>query len=146
MATYTATLNLSDSGNTFSSSTSSPLKINGETYTKAFSKIADIASGASITHTIPFDAEFIMIRATSGTIFTLPYDSNIALNGGTTPTLTAFLEANGFKLSAVAGDMGAKGWFMYSCTVSPTGGRAIDSIYIQEGAAAAATYEIIAYA
>jgi len=140
MATYTATLNLSDSGNTFSSSTSSPLKITAETYTQAFSKIADIANNATITHTIPFNAEFVMIRATSGTVFVSMYDSGA-------PQVDPALSAAGFKLSGVAGDMGAKGWLMYACTVSPTTARAIDRIYIQNDASgASASYEIIAYA
>lgn len=137
MATYTATLNLSDSGNTFSSSTSSPLKITAETYTQAFSKIADITNGANITHTIPFEAEFIMIRATSGTVFATLYDSgNVPVD----------LAESSFKLSGVAGDMGAKGWLMYACTVSPTTTQAIDRVYVANSSGSTATYEIIAYA
>jgi len=148
MATYTASLALSDSGNTYSSATSSPLKINAETYTKAYSKIADLAvysAGATgyATLQIPFDAKFVMIRATSGTIFTYPYDSAISL---TNPTLNNFLPTVGFKLAGTANDKGASGWFVYGCTTSPTTGIAINRVYVRNASAiATATYEIIAY-
>jgi hypothetical protein len=137
MATYTASLTLSDSGNTYSSSTSSPLKINAETYTKAFAKVADILTGTDVTYTIPFEAEFVMVRALDGVVFVTLFDS------GNTP---ADLTESSFKLYGVDGDLGARGWFMYSCTASPTTTRAIDSIYVQNSSGTTATYQIIAYA
>lgn len=131
MATFTAQLSLTDSGNTYSATTSTPLKMNAIAYDQVYSRTIELAATiATSSLNIGFDPLLVMIRCIDGDITVDMSDDN-SPNPGTV-----------FNLTGTAGDNGAKGWLMYG---NSGAGNVNEFLITNASGVNTAQVEIIAY-